>query len=424
MKFRFGLLCVLMGASAVLGAEDFALKNGDRIVFYGDSITDQRLYTVITETYVVTRYPDLNVSFVHSGWGGDKVSGGGGGPIDLRLQRDVIPYKPTVMTVMLGMNDGLYRPESEATDETFFNGYEHIVESVRAALPDIRITAIKPSPYDDVTRPPNFPGGDNEVMISFGKWIGNYAEKIGLNVADLNTGEVEMLRRADALNPQEAQKILPDRVHPSFAGHMVMAEELLKSWNARPVVAAVEIDASGNKPVLKSSEHAKVSQLSAANGIQWTELDDGLPLPLAEWEHSAGNNNPVGLVLRSSDIGERLNSEPLRITGLKSGVYSLRIDGESAGTFNNDELMRGVNLGLRATPMSKQANELYELTVRHCNIHNDQWRTVQVPLAKYNDVPGVQAAEQSADALEQAVVQKRHEMSQPKPHTFVLTTVS
>src|ERR671921_8960 len=128
MKFRFGLLCVLMGASAVLGAEDFALKNGDRVVFYGDSITDQRLYTVIAETYVVTRYPDLNVGFVHSGWGGDKVSGGGGGPIDLRLQRDVIPYKPTVITIMLGMNDGLYRPESEATDETFFNGYKHIEE--------------------------------------------------------------------------------------------------------------------------------------------------------------------------------------------------------------------------------------------------------------------------------------------------------
>jgi lysophospholipase L1-like esterase len=423
MRLRLGCLCLLMGASSVLAAENFVLKNGDRVVFYGDSITDQRLYTVITETYVVTRYPGLNVSFVHSGWGGDKVSGGAGGPIDLRLQRDVIPYKPTVMTIMLGMNDGLYKPESEATDETFFNGYKHIVESVRTALPGIRITAIKPSPYDDVTRPPNFPGGYNEVMISFGKWIANYGEKTGLNVADLNTGEVEMLRKADALNPPEAQKILPDRVHPSFAGHMVMAEGLLTSWNARPVVAAVEIDASGANPVLKSSEHAKVSQLSGTNGIQWTELDDALPLPLAEWENSANINNPVSLVLRSSDISERLNSEPLKVTGLKSGVYSLRIDGEVVGTFNNDELARGVNLGLQETPMSKQANEVYQLTVRHCDIHNDRWRTVQVPLAKYSDLSGVQAAEQSADVLEEAVEQKRHEVGQPKPHTFVLAAV-
>src|SRR5580693_8359167 len=84
----------------------FYLKEGDHVVFYGDSITDQRLYTTFTESYVVTRFPTLNVAFTHSGWGGDRVTGGGGGPIDLRLSRDVFPYHPTVVTIMLGMNDG------------------------------------------------------------------------------------------------------------------------------------------------------------------------------------------------------------------------------------------------------------------------------------------------------------------------------
>src|SRR5690348_17702461 len=51
----------------------FYLRDGDRVVFYGDSITDQRLYTAFVETYVVTRFPRLKVSFVHSGWGGDRV---------------------------------------------------------------------------------------------------------------------------------------------------------------------------------------------------------------------------------------------------------------------------------------------------------------------------------------------------------------
>ena len=55
----------------------FALKNGDRVVFYGDSITDQRMYTLLTEQYIVTRFPNLKVRFVHSGWGGDRVTGGG-----------------------------------------------------------------------------------------------------------------------------------------------------------------------------------------------------------------------------------------------------------------------------------------------------------------------------------------------------------
>src|SRR5581483_925560 len=84
----------------------FYVHPGDTVVFYGDSITDQRLYTMVTELYAVTRYPNLHATFVHSGWGGDRVTGGEGGPIDLRLQRDVFPYKPNIMTIMLGMNDG------------------------------------------------------------------------------------------------------------------------------------------------------------------------------------------------------------------------------------------------------------------------------------------------------------------------------
>src|SRR3954463_13859667 len=77
--------------------EPFYLKDGDRVVFYGDSITDQRLYTTYVETYVVTRFPKADITFVHSGWGGDRVGGGGGGRIDKRLKRDVFAYKPTVM---------------------------------------------------------------------------------------------------------------------------------------------------------------------------------------------------------------------------------------------------------------------------------------------------------------------------------------
>ena len=103
------LFLLLLLSSGLFAQADFYLKDGDRVVFYGDSITDQRLYTTFTESYVLTRFPRMKVSFVHSGWGGDRVTGGGGGPIDVRLQRDVLTYKPTVLTIMLGMNDGRYR---------------------------------------------------------------------------------------------------------------------------------------------------------------------------------------------------------------------------------------------------------------------------------------------------------------------------
>src|SRR4029077_16244035 len=130
-------------------AQSFYLKDNDTVVFYGDSITDQRLYTTFTESYVVTRFPQMKVAFIHSGWGGDRVSGGGGGPIDVRLQRDLITYKPTVLTIMLGMNDGRYRAYDPDIFQQYSSGYESIVQAVKSALPSVRITAIQPSPYDD-----------------------------------------------------------------------------------------------------------------------------------------------------------------------------------------------------------------------------------------------------------------------------------
>src|SRR5512142_1141112 len=143
-----GSSLVLLGLTALALAQEspFYLKDGDRVLFYGDSITDQRLYTTFTESFVVTRFPKLSVTFVHSGWGGDRVTGGGGGPIDLRLQRDVIAYKPTVMTIMLGMNDGSYRSFDQGIFDIYAQGYQHIIDVVKKALPGIRITLIQPSP--------------------------------------------------------------------------------------------------------------------------------------------------------------------------------------------------------------------------------------------------------------------------------------
>src|SRR5579862_3162569 len=118
------VLIPLVFATLAPAQQDFFLKDGDTVVFYGDSITDQRLYTTFVETFAVTRYPRLHLTFVHSGWGGDRVTGGGGGPIDERLRRDVFAYNPSVMTIMLGMNDGSYRALDDAIFTKYKRGYE------------------------------------------------------------------------------------------------------------------------------------------------------------------------------------------------------------------------------------------------------------------------------------------------------------
>src|ERR1700682_4011115 len=101
-----GVFCLAATAGAPPG---FYLHDGDTVVFYGDSITARLLYSVYTEAYVSARFPRLHVRFVHSGWGGDRVTGGAGGTIDQRLDRDVLAYHPTVVTILLGMNDAEYQ---------------------------------------------------------------------------------------------------------------------------------------------------------------------------------------------------------------------------------------------------------------------------------------------------------------------------
>jgi len=420
------LICaamVSMGIAASLHAQqpEFGLHNGDRVVFYGDSITDQRNYTMQIETFILTRYPAMHIQFTNSGWGGDRVTGGGGGPIDLRLQRDVSVYKPTVVTIMLGMNDGGYKTATEASNKTFFDGYRHIRDVLQQNDPQARITAIEPSPYDDVTRPPAFPVVDgapyNQSLIGYGKWIGNFAKENQWTVADANTDFVRMLERANQTDPTVAKEILPDHIHPSFGGSLMIAEAVLKSWNARPIVASVTINASGPRPKLSHAEHATVTGLTSADGLRWSETDDALPLPLVQWENMWGGGPTIGLVVGSSDFVTALDREPLVVSGLKDGVYSLRIDGQSVGTFTNDQLSKGVNLALLKTPMTDQAMSVYQLTTEHGDLHYDRWRHVEVPLGT---MPDAAPAMTALDLLESKVVEKQQQLAVPTAHSFEL----
>lgn len=421
------ILTIIVAMQSAWAADDaFKLKNGDKVLFYGDSITDLRQYTEIAETYIVTRYPHLDVSFVNSGWGGDTVSGGGGGPIDTRLQRDVFAYRPNVITIMLGMNDGGYKAETESNDEKYFAGYRHIVESIRTNLPQAQIWAIEPSPYDDVTRPPAFPVPPgvtyNEVMRSYGKWIANHASELGVNIADANSGMVKTLVRAQELDPENAKQILPDHIHPSFGGSLILAESLLKAWGARPVVSEVSLKVSKEAAKVESARFATVSNITAGRAITWTELDDSLPLPFKQWVEMWGGGPVVDLAIRSSDVTASLNKQLLKVEGLRSGIYSLKIDGTSIGAFNNDQLAAGINLALLKTPATDQAMKVYKLANLREEIHYDRWRNIDVPLAEYS-LPEAGPASGALDRLDDAVAKKMREVAQPVPHRFELTPI-
>ena len=329
--------------------------------------------------------------------------------MDVRIWRDVLPYNPTVLTIMLGMNDGRYRAFDQQIFDEFSTGYKHIVDTVKRQIPGIRITVIQPSPYDDVTRPPLFEGGYNQVLLRYSDFLKQLAADQKFGLADLNNPVVASLQKANTADATAAAKILPDRVHPGPGGHLLMAEALLRAWNAPALISDVELDLGRKEPVRQSNTH--VADVRAAQGIAWTQLDEALPMPVNMADPI------VSLAVRSSDFVAALNQQMLKVRGLGAGRYTLNIDGEPVGVFNAAQLASGINLAELPTPMARQAAEVHALTLRHNNIHAARWRQLQVPLER-NTSAHLSKALEALDELESDVIKEQRAAAQPRPRRY------
>jgi hypothetical protein len=178
------------------------------------------------------------------------------------------------------------------------------------------------------------------------------------------------------------------------------------------VVTSVAIDAVNQR--LEKSQNTEVTELqSEGGGLTWTQADKALPMPLDQKDRA------FMLALRSSDFMEAMNSQPLKVTGLKAARYTLTIDGEKAGTFTQQELADGINVASLPTPMATQAAAVHALTLKHNNIHFARWRQVQVPLEGLT-LKAVQPAMDALDQLETEIVAQQRAQAQPKPRAYRL----
>ena len=392
------------GREAAVDTAPFALRDGDRVVFYGDSITQDGAYARFVEEYVRTRFPKWDVRFYNAGVGGDTVRGGGAGPIDVRLGRDVVALKPTVVTIMLGMNDGGYKRFDPTTLSAFADGYRGIVERLQRELPGVRLTLIRPSPFDDVARPPQFAPGYDDTLRRLGCYVVTLAATAKADVADfrdrVNAGLATVVRQ----NADLARQIIPDRVHPGPSGHMVMGATLLRTWHAPAVVSRVAIDAVG--PAVTSAEKATVAGLAAAaGGLSWTQTDESLPLPLNYEDASVDLAQKAGADLEALDV------QTVAVTGLAPGRYELKVDGQSVATFAAGDLARGVNLARYNTPMRWQA---YSVAWSTGDGHDLQVLRRRLLVAAEKEPPLAATADALAarDELDQKA---RSEQAIPKP---------
>ncbi len=131
-----------------------------RILFQGDSITDGNRYKdpnsrwdlnhQIGHCYVFNivgnlgrRFPG-KYTFINRGVSGDSVE-----TIQKRWQEDTIEEKPDVLSLLLGINgngefDGNFPEGVETHLQNFEQGYRRLLETARAANPELKLIMIEP----------------------------------------------------------------------------------------------------------------------------------------------------------------------------------------------------------------------------------------------------------------------------------------
>jgi hypothetical protein len=312
-----------------------------------------------------------------------------------------------MVTVMLGMNDGGYTENTESLQNAYTGGYKHLLEAIKANVPGVRFTLLGPSPYDDVTRSPWIPGGYNGVLQHYAQLDEQMAGTFDATFTSLNPSVVGFLQHTQALDPLLAQQLIPDRIHPAAMTHWVMAEAVLKAWNAPAIVSSVTVDAHAVKVV--ETNNASVDGLAnekEQRKLSWNETENALPLPFDK------NNAADSLLLRLTDIEQQLDREPLRVVNLEPGSYKLFIDDKTIGTFTAAEFGAGINLALYPTPMREQAQTVAYRVSDHDDVH-------KVALHLAIDA-GDPQAQKAVAKFEDDAERKICEASLPKSHSYRL----
>ncbi len=430
-KLLFTLIApALVSVSAVAG--EFFIKDGDRVVFLGDSITEQRLYTTYIEAYALTRHPEWKLWFRNVGWGGDTAWLRQRAHPDERqlfaadegaqqkmvedsvtrgLNRDVLPLKPTAVTIKFGMNDHAYQKFREDIFGAYVRSQSELAKVLEAH--GARVAFLTPQPIEE-KRPDPDKDVRNQSLRQFSDGLKEVAARQGAIFVDQFDPYMAIMLRERASDP--AVMIGGgDAVHPGPAGHTMMAWAILKGLGATALVSRAEIDGAAGKVL--ASEGCRVTNLKVDLGtVAFDRADDALPMPVDPKAEPA---------LKLAPILQDLDQYELQVTGLPAGTYELSIDGDPVGKASSEELAKGWNLATSAGPISKQAQEVLALVFQKNNLFFQRWRSVQLfefpGWAQTPEAESKRAAELARLDSEIAEAEARiNTLRKPKPHRFDL----
>jgi len=315
---------------------DLLLKEGDRLAICGDSITEQKMYSRIMETYLTVCVPQLQVTVRQYGWSGEKTDG-----FLRRMEQDCLTFNPTVATLAYGMNDSRYRPFDVTNGGWYRDHYSAIVRNFK----DHNVRVVVGSP------------GCAGKIASWVKSRSGTLEQHNINLCALrdiaiDVAESEGVRFADIFWPMyQAQVFAPeqhgatdekpylvagqDGIHPGWAGHVIMAWSMLRSLGLDGDIGTINVDLSGDTAT--ASEGHRVE--SCENGK--------LTLVSSRYPYCArgplDDHNSIRSGMTLVPFAEDLNRFVLKANAPAGTSWTVTW-GSNSKTYKAEELAAGVNL--------------------------------------------------------------------------------
>jgi len=309
------------------------LKPGDRLAIIGDSITEQKMYSRIIETYLTVCTPELNITARQYGWGGERVPDFLG-----RMTNDCLRFKPTVATTCYGMNDHEYRKYEDRIGNTYREKSAAMVASFKAN--GVRLVLGSPG---CVGRLPTWVKGTNGVV-----------NDLNINLCTLRNIDVELaqkegVRFADVFWPMlsagyDAQQRYgsdyaiagKDGVHPAWAGQTVMAYAFLKGLGVDGDIGTFTVDAKANKMKV-SKGHELVASKNGEFQIK------SMRYPFCATNENVKSDNSIRSAMGLIPFNVDLNRLLLVVKKPQAKGYVVTW-GEASKTFTSGQLGQGVNL--------------------------------------------------------------------------------
>ena len=323
--------------------QGLVLRPGDRLAICGDSITEQKMYSRIIETYLTVCVPDLHVAVRQFGWGGERAPG-----FLARMTNDVLRFKPTLATTCYGMNDHLYRPYNETIGRVYRESSLAIIRAFKAH--GVRVIQGAAGAVGKV--PP------------WSRAKGATKTDLNLGLLQLRNIDVELARQehvgfADVFLPLLVQGYYAQRrwgpdymlsgrdgVHPGWAGHLVMAYAFLKAMGLDGDLGTITVDlADGTATATRGHRVLKVAR-------------DRVEVESTRYPFCAEGPIDKDTSLRSGmalvPFNEELNRLILIVRHPKAARYRVSW-GEGSRIYSAAALEKGINLAadFEVNPFSK-----------------------------------------------------------------------